>query len=50
MFIVYHWQFVTEQFAPAHTFNTKAEALAYVKAQIASGKDISRFRVEAATS
>lgn len=46
MFTVYHWQFIIEQFAPAHTFNTAAEAWAYVKAQIASGKDMSRFRVE----
>jgi hypothetical protein len=46
MFTVCHWQFITEQFAPAHTFDTEAEAWAYVKAQIASGKDMSRFRVE----
>lgn len=46
MFTVYHWQFITEQFARAHTFNTEAEAWVYVKAQIAGGKDMSRFRVE----
>ena len=47
MFTVYSWQFITEQFVPSRTFTTKAEAWAYVKAQIASGKDMSRFRVEA---
>ena len=46
MFIVQHWQFITEQFAPAKSFATEAEAWAYVQAQIDAGKDRSRFRVE----
>lgn len=48
MFTVWNWQFVTERFVPSKTFSTEAEAWAYVKVQIASGKDMSRFRVEPA--
>ena len=46
MFTVWNWQFIEERFVPSKTFATAGEAWAYVKAQIASGKDMSRFRVE----
>jgi hypothetical protein len=45
LYTVHHWQFITEEFVSATKPMSLADAWAYVRAQIASGKDMSRFRV-----
>ena len=45
VYTVHTWRFIEYRFLPASTFDTSAEAWAWVREQMDLGKDISRFRV-----